>query len=429
MAITDIQISEELQTNAPSIKYRGNEGPKSPQDMMMRSGGQPLPEDPTKPVNPFAPKPTGPVLPNKMAFDDTPVFELRSLELLIDEFREDHNGEGPKSIDDLRRFFYIKYGPEGIAKVDEATQEGRETAAYGGIMGADGRRQYGIGSWFQKAKDKVMDDLIPNEIKENPLLTAALIGTGANYIDLIPGGRDSTGWIGDAIDTIKQSKMGQSVKELLETETKDDSTLGKDIKGSIAKNILPIAGGIVSGLFTNNQSGQPGLPSDNTALQLEDLKKSANLLNQQQGMAAGLNFLPAVSARKFTPEEMAITYAQALPENTQKAAMGGRIGFANGGGLMDLGGMEKDYRNEGGFVPIGKAEKADDVPARLSVNEFVFTADAVRNAGGGDIDKGAEVMENVMKHLEGGGQISQESQGLGGAREMFATSERLSEVI
>ena len=58
--------------------------------------------------------------------------------------------------------------------------------------------------------------------------------------------------------------------------------------------------------------------------------------------------------------------------------------------------MEKDYRAEGGFVPIGEyEEKADDVPARLSVNEFVFTADAVRNAGGGDIDQGAEVMENV----------------------------------
>ena len=57
------------------------------------------------------------------------------------------------------------------------------------------------------------------------------------------------------------------------------------------------------------------------------------------------------------------------------------------GGLMDLGGMEKDYRNDGGFVPIGGEEKADDVPARLSRNEFVFTADAVRNAGRGDIDK------------------------------------------
>jgi hypothetical protein len=80
------------------------------------------------------------------------------------------------------------------------------------------------------------------------------------------------------------------------------------------------------------------------------------------------------------------------------------------GGIMDLGGMEKDYR-EGGFVPLGAEERADDVPARLSKNEFVFTADAVRNAGGGDIDKGAEVMQNMMDNLEAGGTISEESQG------------------
>ena len=109
-------------------------------------------------------------------------------------------------------------------------------------------------------------------------------------------------------------------------------------------------------------------------------------------------------------------------------ADGGRI-KAQEGGLMNLGGMEKDYRNEGGFVPIGKEEKADDVPARLSVNEFVFTADAVRNAGGGDIDKGAEVMENVMKNLENGGRISEETQGNTGAQEMFSVSERIGEVI
>jgi hypothetical protein len=99
------------------------------------------------------------------------------------------------------------------------------------------------------------------------------------------------------------------------------------------------------------------------------------------------------------------------------------------GGLMDLGGMEKDYRNDGGFVPIGGKEKADDVPARLSKNEFVFTAEAVRNAGGGDVDKGAGIMENMMKHLEQGGQVSEESQGLDGAQEMFDVSERLSEVV
>ena len=95
------------------------------------------------------------------------------------------------------------------------------------------------------------------------------------------------------------------------------------------------------------------------------------------------------------------------------------------GGLMDLGGLEKDYR-EGGFVPLGAEERADDVPARLSKNEFVFTADAVRNAGGGDIDKGAEVMQNMMDNLEAGGTISEESQGEENpAQEMFDQSQQL----
>jgi hypothetical protein len=95
------------------------------------------------------------------------------------------------------------------------------------------------------------------------------------------------------------------------------------------------------------------------------------------------------------------------------------------GGLMDLGGMEKDYR-EGGFVPIGAKERADDVPARLSKNEFVFTADAVRNAGGGDIDKGAEVMQNMMDNLEAGGTISEESQGMENpAQAMFDQAQML----
>ena len=95
------------------------------------------------------------------------------------------------------------------------------------------------------------------------------------------------------------------------------------------------------------------------------------------------------------------------------------------GGIMDLGGLEKDYR-EGGFVPLGAEERADDVPARLSKNEFVFTADAVRNAGGGDIDKGAEVMQNMMDNLESGGSISEESQGMENpAQSMFDQAQML----
>jgi len=67
-----------------------------------------------------------------------------------------------------------------------------------------------------------------------------------------------------------------------------------------------------------------------------------------------------------------------------------------------LGGLpiEADMRYSGGFMPYGKKEKADDVPARLSKNEFVFTADAVRAAGGGSIQKGAQKMYNSMKQLE-----------------------------
>ena len=107
---------------------------------------------------------------------------------------------------------------------------------------------------------------------------------------------------------------------------------------------------------------------------------------------------------------------------------GVRVGKAEGGimeteeasEMIDMGGNEKDYRETGGFVEMGGEERADDVPARLSKNEFVFTADAVRNAGGGDIDRGSEVMQNLMDNLEQGGQVSEDSQGLGGGEEMMS---------
>ena len=81
-------------------------------------------------------------------------------------------------------------------------------------------------------------------------------------------------------------------------------------------------------------------------------------------------------------------------EIKEKVVMG-----AKDGGLMNLGGKEMDLRG-GGFVPIGKKERADDVPARLSKNEFVMTADAVRAAGGGSVNKGAKRMYETMNKLE-----------------------------
>lgn len=77
----------------------------------------------------------------------------------------------------------------------------------------------------------------------------------------------------------------------------------------------------------------------------------------------------------------------------------GGLASLKDGGIMNLGGKEMDMRT-GGFIPIGAKERADDVPARLSKNEFVMTADAVRAAGGGSVNKGAKRMYDLMHNLE-----------------------------
>jgi hypothetical protein len=87
-----------------------------------------------------------------------------------------------------------------------------------------------------------------------------------------------------------------------------------------------------------------------------------------------------------------------------KKAKGGKITYPMGSEIpvrQNQGGItELDLRNKGGFIPVGIKEKADDVPAMLSKNEFVFTADAVRGAGKGSINKGAQKMYKLMKSLE-----------------------------
>jgi hypothetical protein len=83
---------------------------------------------------------------------------------------------------------------------------------------------------------------------------------------------------------------------------------------------------------------------------------------------------------------------------TQMAAQGGIMGYNNGGSVLPPG-IEMDYRG-GGFIPMGSQERADDVPARVSKNEFVMTADAVKAAGGGSVNKGAQRMYDLMNNLE-----------------------------
>ena len=100
----------------------------------------------------------------------------------------------------------------------------------------------------------------------------------------------------------------------------------------------------------------------------------------------------AMEVNEFTEDEIMETLGEL------ELKQGGIVSLAEGG-MLDFGGKEMDLR-KGGFVPIGKKEKADDVPARLSKNEFVMTADAVRAAGGGSVNKGAQRMYDLMNNLE-----------------------------
>ncbi len=133
--------------------------------------------------------------------------------------------------------------------------------------------------------------------------------------------------------------------------------------------------------------------------------------------------IPETDSRDFDDNkirELLIKFAPDLYKSGY--ANGGRIGYALGtpeqnaikaSGIMNLplnqnpaGVTELDLRETGGFIPpVGVKEKADDIPAMLANNEFVFTADAVRGMGEGNVNKGAQRMYDMMKKLEKGGRV------------------------
>jgi len=62
----------------------------------------------------------------------------------------------------------------------------------------------------------------------------------------------------------------------------------------------------------------------------------------------------------------------------------------------------EDFPRKTGPISGPGTGTSDDIPAMLSDGEFVFTAKAVRNMGGGSRRKGAAKMYKLMKMLEGG---------------------------
>ena len=291
---------------------------------------------------------------------------------------------------------------------------GRGTAAEmgsfaeGGMIGDQIRQAYGIGDIVKKAVRGV------KKVAKSPVGKAALLYTGAAGLGALGAGTGLAGFkanfmspttlFGSLKTTGKNLGLLERISGVGRDGTEYFSRIGPLSKLGIGGAITAVSLLPLLGLGTGDES--------------ED---EAQAILDQSGVdinAARRSILNAGTPQDFRARAFAAE-GGSMDEPVAKKTMP----------LLDMGGKEMDLRAEGGFVPIGRMEKADDVPARLSKNEFVFTAEAVRNAGEGDVDKGAEVMYNIMKNLEAGGDVSEESQGLEGAHKMFQTSKRLEEVL
>jgi hypothetical protein len=193
-------------------------------------------------------------------------------------------------------------------------------------------------------------------------------------------------------------------------------------------------GGMLSNLIANNPEIFRQVTSEQTTSPMQ--RSSGPIPLRFNGLNMGSDLIKQVTQQSFfnTNEDEEDTRYK-LPASARNPfygvmmANGGRMRYAMGNSVqqgimvapqiarqmgmpvgnprMNEGGVpELDYRDEGGFVPpIGIKERADDIPAMLSNNEFVFTADAVKNAGGGDPNVGAQKMYTLMKRLESGGRV------------------------
>ena len=295
--------------------------------------------------------------------------------------------EDPKGLEALRLAFKADGGPIGGEYDFESA-----------------RQMYGLGKLVKKVTRTV------KKIAKSPVgkiaIGAAILGTPFG------AGAKNSGFFGEKslfgrglgfFNKKSPIKLASSVADRLQFAAEratagEGKSLFDMLGGKAGLGIVGVSA--LAGALTPEEEEQIQLTSDNTGIDPDAIREAYLSSDQYR-------------ARAFRAE------GGSMKEPVAKKTMP----------LLDLDGKEMDLRAEGGFVPLGRMEKADDVPARLSKNEFVFTADAVRNAGDGNVDKGAEVMYNMMKNLEAGGDVSEESQGLEGARRMFQTSKRLEEVL
>ena len=302
------------------------------------------------------------------------------------------------------------------------------------------RQMYGLGSFV---KDRIRK-LIPNELasvasKAAPVVAPFNPGVAALMRGI--GRFDKRGSISDALKQgIGTYAFGAGVRAL---GGASDIT-GGGLRGGFTSPLSPERTQQFTSLFDKQQAtdktftkpNMRDIAGDKPSLLSKAIKKLPDTVVAQLtagGITAGASLLASYFQGDFREQEPGETMEEYLaarkdvvgkqmrtymdnyfandPEysaldDAGRNAFVARYNVRDGGMPMGImrsnkaGVIERDYRDEGGFVPVGIKEKADDVPAMLSKNEFVMTADAVRGAGNGSIEKGAQKMYDTMKNLE-----------------------------
>ena len=208
-------------------------------------------------------------------------------------------------------------------------------------------------------------------------------GIDQGYIDAIISSMNAYGYTQAEIDEILE------VRNLA-----TGGRVGYNMGGDIMEGIM----GMVRG--GGMDASQPDFNSMAETVENVDMKEQDNMMFDEEYITIMTDDGP-IRIKKSDYEAMPGMFIDTTTSEYGDAGRGRPIPqFAQGGVASVLPqGMEMDYR-QGGMIPMGSAERADDVPARVSKNEFVMTADAVRAAGGGSVNEGAKRMYEMMNNLE-----------------------------
>jgi len=296
---------------------------------------------------------------------------------------------------------------------DSDEEEEREEAAYGGRMGYyDGGDAYDPDAIFKRYEQKILKDrgYDPSSPTKYGKDVDSGIRTLQDILNVLfkdeyaMGGRVNYASGSDIEEILMASDPNPMDERNQVMESIAIKEFGKSLNELSDDEIIQIEMMIDEMAQTGNQPGKMASMDDDYEQEFMRLvgEFMENGFSQQEAIEAAKDELERLRS-KFMANGGRVNYALGTKPNVvdQAAGIEGLDININPQGIKEL-----DLRETGGFIPpVGVKEKADDIPAMLSNNEFVFTADAVREAGDGDVDKGAERMYSMMKNLENGGRV------------------------